>query len=216
MRAANRKQAVIPAGATVLDPVGTAPGLVVPPALPERGPTVVVLPGPPRELHPMWEAAVATDALRRAIAGATTYAQRTCACSGSPSPRSPDAAGGRRPGVELERLEITTCLRRGEIEVATRYEPVAGGWLRGVRRVHARAPRATRCSRRTARRSTSRSRGCCRADRPDDRGGGVVHRRAAVGAADRAGGVVGVLSWAASSCTRTRQRSSVAGVDPEG
>ncbi len=32
VRAANRKQAVIPNGATVLDPVGTAPGLVVPPA----------------------------------------------------------------------------------------------------------------------------------------------------------------------------------------
>ena len=29
---ANRKQAVIPAGATVLEPRGTAPGLVVPPA----------------------------------------------------------------------------------------------------------------------------------------------------------------------------------------
>ena len=31
-RAANRKQATIPAGATVLEPVGTAPGLVVAPA----------------------------------------------------------------------------------------------------------------------------------------------------------------------------------------
>ena len=28
-------------------------------------------------------------------------------------------------GLELEPLEITTCLRRGEIEVATRYEPPA-------------------------------------------------------------------------------------------
>ena len=30
-------------------------------------------------------------------------------------------------GVELERLEITTCLRRGEIEIVTRYEPDADG-----------------------------------------------------------------------------------------
>ena len=30
-----------------------------------------------------------------------------------------------REGVELERLEITTCLKRGEIEVVTRYEPDA-------------------------------------------------------------------------------------------
>ncbi len=26
-------------------------------------------------------------------------------------------------GIELDRLEITTCLRRGEVEVVTRYEP---------------------------------------------------------------------------------------------
>ena len=27
--------------------------------------------------------------------------------------------------MELERLEITTCLKRGEVEVVTRYEPDA-------------------------------------------------------------------------------------------
>ena len=46
---ANRKQAMVPEGATPLDPVGTAPGLVVPAG--ER--TILVLPGPPRELQPM-------------------------------------------------------------------------------------------------------------------------------------------------------------------
>ena len=46
VRAANRKQAVVPRGATILEPVGTAPGLVVPPADGRGGPTVVVLPGP--------------------------------------------------------------------------------------------------------------------------------------------------------------------------
>lgn len=44
VRAANRKQAMIPAGSQVLDPIGTAPGLVVP-----GKPTVMVLPGPPRD-----------------------------------------------------------------------------------------------------------------------------------------------------------------------
>ena len=63
----NRKQAVIPSGATVLDPVGTAPGLVVPPLDGDSGPTVVVLPGPPRELQPMWETARQTDAFAAAI-----------------------------------------------------------------------------------------------------------------------------------------------------
>ena len=28
-------------------------------------------------------------------------------------------------GIALEQLEITTCLRRGEIEIATRFEPPA-------------------------------------------------------------------------------------------
>src|SRR6202043_1074067 len=56
IRAGNRKQATIPQGATVLEPVGTAPGLVVPPgdgARPPAGPTLVGLPGPPPELPPV-------------------------------------------------------------------------------------------------------------------------------------------------------------------
>ena len=68
IRRGNRKQAVIPAGSTILEPVGTAPGLVVPPREPGGRPVVVVLPGPPRELQPMWHAAVATPALQAALA----------------------------------------------------------------------------------------------------------------------------------------------------
>ena len=62
MLAANRKQAMVPRGAQALDPVGTAPGLVVPV---DGGPTVIVLPGPPRELQAMWPAALATPAAKR-------------------------------------------------------------------------------------------------------------------------------------------------------
>src|SRR4051794_5584427 len=51
LRDANRKQAMVPEGAVAIDPAGTAPGLVVPV---DGGPTVVVLPGPPRELQAMW------------------------------------------------------------------------------------------------------------------------------------------------------------------
>ena len=79
VRAANRKQAMIPEGATVLEPVGTAPGVVVP-----GSPTVLVLPGPPRELQPMWRTAVQTDALQRAIAGRTEYRQDTIRMFGLP------------------------------------------------------------------------------------------------------------------------------------
>lgn len=126
VRESNRKQAVIPAGATVLDPVGTAPGLVVPPAEGRAGPTVVVLPGPPRELHPMWRAAIATDAFRHAAAGAVSYETRVMRLFGMPE--SEIAATLRalaEEGLDLGALEVTTCLRRGEIEIATRFEPAA-------------------------------------------------------------------------------------------
>jgi nicotinamide-nucleotide amidase len=123
LRISNRKQAIVPEGATVLEPVGTAPGLVVPPASGE-GPTVVVLPGPPRELQPMWEDARTTEAFAAAVAGATEYRQRILRMFGIPE--SEIAATLRaieEEGVPIDRLEITTCLRRGEIEVATRWEP---------------------------------------------------------------------------------------------
>jgi nicotinamide-nucleotide amidase len=125
IRASNRKQAVIPKGATVLDPVGTAPGLVVAPA-DRTGPTVVVLPGPPRELQPMWEMARGTDAFRAAIAGATTYRWGIVRLFGIPESEIANTLReAQAAGLSLEPLEITTCLRRGEIEVATRYEPPA-------------------------------------------------------------------------------------------
>jgi nicotinamide-nucleotide amidase len=132
IEAGTRKQATIPRGATVLEPVGTAPGLVVAPAerdgAPISGPTVVVLPGPPRELQPMWAQAVATDALQQAIAGATTYRQRTLRLFGMPESEIAETLRvAERDGVPLQRLEITTCLKRGEIEVVTRYEPDAEG-----------------------------------------------------------------------------------------
>jgi nicotinamide-nucleotide amidase len=124
IRESNRKQAVIPEGATVLDPVGTAPGLVVPPADGRPGPTVVVLPGPPRELQPMWAAARQTEAFAAAVAGATTYEREIVRLFGIPES---EIAGTLRAaetaGLDLGPLEITTCLRRGEIEIATRFEP---------------------------------------------------------------------------------------------
>jgi nicotinamide-nucleotide amidase len=125
IRASNRKQAMIPEGATVLDPVGTAPGLVVPP-LSGIHPTIVVLPGPPRELQPMWETARGTAAFRAAIEGAPDYRRGMLRLFGIPESEIAstlrDAEGG---GLSLDTLEITTCLRRGEIEVTTRYEPAA-------------------------------------------------------------------------------------------
>jgi nicotinamide-nucleotide amidase len=123
VREGNRKQAMIPHGATILEPVGTAPGLVVPPGV-GRGPTVVVLPGPPRELQPMWETAVQTEAFAAAVPGATDYAFRLIRMFGIPeSEIALTLREAQGAGVNLEAMEITTCLRRGEIEIATRFEP---------------------------------------------------------------------------------------------
>ncbi len=122
----NRKQATIPRGATVLEPVGTAPGLVVAPAEGSQGPTVVVLPGPPRELQPMWKQAVATEAWRSAIAGARVYRVEMLRLFGIPESEIAETLRhAEREGVDLSTLEITTCLRSGEIEIVTRYEPDA-------------------------------------------------------------------------------------------
>jgi nicotinamide-nucleotide amidase len=109
----------------VLDPVGTAPGLVVPPAR-GTGPTVVVLPGPPRELQAMWPMAVDTDAFRAAIAGAPAYQRGILRLFGIPESEIANTLrAAQSDGLPLDQLEITTCLRRGEIEVATTYEETA-------------------------------------------------------------------------------------------
>lgn len=124
----NRKQAVIPSGATILEPVGTAPGLVVPPpASAPEGPTVVVLPGPPRELQPMWRTAQETEAFKHATRGATRFEWRIMRLFGIPESEIAESLlVAERDGLDLSPLEITTCLRRGEIEIATRYEATAG------------------------------------------------------------------------------------------
>ncbi len=126
VRAANRKQAMVPAGALVLDPVGTAPGVVVP-----GKPTVVVLPGPPRELQPMWPIAVQTPAVQDALAGRTIYRQDTVRMFGlAESGLAETLRDAEQRLSDFGSLEITTCLRRGELEIVTRYEPAAAGSYR--------------------------------------------------------------------------------------
>jgi nicotinamide-nucleotide amidase len=125
VRAGTRKQAMVPEGASVLDPAGTAPGLVVPP-LDGAGPTVVVLPGPPRELHEMWPAAVATEAFRAAVSGAVDYRQQMLRLFGIPESEIAETLRvAARSIARFGELEITTCLRRAEVEVVVRHEVAA-------------------------------------------------------------------------------------------
>jgi nicotinamide-nucleotide amidase len=113
LRAGNRKQALVPRGAAVLEPVGTAPGLVVPV---DGGPCVVVLPGPPGELQPMWEVVVETPLLEEILARAGTLEQRIMRITGVPESQLASVLRELSPPSSLE---ITTCLRRGELEIAT-------------------------------------------------------------------------------------------------
>lgn len=116
-----RKQALVPHGATVLEPVGTAPGLVVPPADGRDGPPVVVLPGPPAELQGMWPAALGSAPVQLALAGRTELRQETVRLWGTLEAQL--AAVLREHEAGLLGLEVTTCMREGELEVVTRYAP---------------------------------------------------------------------------------------------
>jgi nicotinamide-nucleotide amidase len=118
-----RKQAMVPEGATVLEPVGTAAGLVVPPADGRTGPPVLVLPGPPSELQAMWPAAIAAPSARRALGKPGELRQGTIRLWGTLE--SQLAATLREHEPELDGLEITTCLRDGELEIVTRFAPGA-------------------------------------------------------------------------------------------
>ena len=120
---ATRKQAMVPVGSTVLEPTGTAPGLVVPVAAGRTGPPVIVLPGPPWELQKMWPAAVASEPVQARLAGAPELRQRTLRLWNVPE--SELAATLRRADGTLTGLEVTTCLRDGELEIVSRYPPQA-------------------------------------------------------------------------------------------
>jgi len=121
LREANRKQAMIPRGAAAIDPAGTAPGLVVPV---EGGPTVIVLPGPPRELQAMWPLALETKEARAVLDAVEPY--RTVQLRLFGLPESEIAQTLREieaDGLDLSSLEVTTCLRRAELEIDVRFRP---------------------------------------------------------------------------------------------
>jgi nicotinamide-nucleotide amidase len=120
VREANRKQAMVPEGATALDPAGTAPGLVVP----ADGQVVIVLPGPPRELQEMWPRALATPAAEEVLGRARPYRTMSIRMFGIPeSELAKELREIEDGGVSLDQLEVTTCLRGGELVTDIRYRP---------------------------------------------------------------------------------------------
>jgi nicotinamide-nucleotide amidase len=117
LRDANRKQAMVPVGAATVDPAGTAPGLVVPI---DDGPTVIVMPGPPRELQAMWPQALETEPGQAALARAEPFEESSIRMFGIPESELAQTLRGIEADTDLSALEITTCLRRAELVVDIR------------------------------------------------------------------------------------------------
>jgi nicotinamide-nucleotide amidase len=70
--------------------------------------------------------AIETAALQAAIGGAPTYRRGVVRLFGIPESEIANTLReAEKAGLSLDALEVTTCLRRGEIEVSTRYEPPA-------------------------------------------------------------------------------------------
>ncbi|WP_078316256.1 competence/damage-inducible protein A [Mycobacterium sp. D16Q16] len=123
LRVGIAKQALVPAQGQVLDPVGTAPGAIM-----STGDVlIVVLPGPPHELQRMWPSAVGAGSFRALLGDdVTAIEQTTLRLYGITEPDIAETLRLAESAVgDLAALEITTCLRRSEVEVVTRFEASA-------------------------------------------------------------------------------------------
>jgi competence/damage-inducible protein CinA-like protein len=118
VREGNRKQAMVPKGAVAIDPAGTAPGLVVP----ADGQVVIVLPGPPRELQEMWPRALAAEPTQEVLGRTEPYRTMSIRMFGIPESELAKVLREiEEEGVDLDQLEVTTCLRGSELVTDVRH-----------------------------------------------------------------------------------------------
>ena len=112
-------QALIPAGAEVFaNEFGTAPGLAIR-ATPDADPDarwLVMLPGPPRELHPMVERQV-LPWLRRTFPLAAPFCSRTLRSTGVPESWMQERLEPALAPLLERGLEVAYCARPGEVDV---------------------------------------------------------------------------------------------------
>jgi nicotinamide-nucleotide amidase len=110
MPASNRKQCFVIKGAEVLaNPNGTAPGLWIE----TRSRRLVLLPGPPRELEPMFDASVAP---KLAGFGAGFTVRRVLKVTGLPESRMEDRLKSVYPKIPAG-VGITTLASPGDLQV---------------------------------------------------------------------------------------------------
>ncbi|SDU73512.1 competence/damage-inducible protein A [Gordonia westfalica] len=118
-----RKQACVPAGATAIPPTGTAPGVAIPATAGDQPlPTILILPGPPGELQAMWPTAIASPAVADVLSRADDLQQETIRAYGLHEAELAETLRRAEESVAgFDALEITTCLRRGELDMVTRF-----------------------------------------------------------------------------------------------
>jgi len=113
----NRRQAQVPRGATVLaNPNGTAPGLYLRDAggEPPRERHIFLLPGPPRELKPMFRD-VAVPILKRIVPGGEAMRSRRWLVIGMGESKVEELVGEAL--LAIPGLELGYCARPGAVEV---------------------------------------------------------------------------------------------------
>lgn len=113
----HRKQAILPAGSTFLEPVGTAPGFFI--AREEF--LLVALPGVPLELKAMWSDAAAVAAIAEALGSLEPPGSLAACFYGSGEP-AVDAALMELLGPHSG-IEAGVCSRHGEVEVCLDFPP---------------------------------------------------------------------------------------------
>ncbi|MBI3877380.1 MAG: CinA family nicotinamide mononucleotide deamidase-related protein, partial [Verrucomicrobia bacterium] len=122
MPASTRVQALVPAGATVLQNAhGTAPGLVIE-VKPNRfrpdavASWLVLLPGPPRELRPMFSEQV-VPLLEKMLPAEATFICRTLRTTGLGESIVEERIAAPLAELTKAGLEIGYCARVGEVDV---------------------------------------------------------------------------------------------------
>jgi nicotinamide-nucleotide amidase len=132
-----RKQAMLPTGARILDPVGTAPGCV----LVREMQTVVVLPGPPYEASRMWDSAVRDPAVAAILARAGAPPARILRMHGIAETQVVAALDGLPDGIR-DGARLGICAKAGEVEL-TVADRTPGGAVALADALNAAFPGAT-------------------------------------------------------------------------
>jgi nicotinamide-nucleotide amidase len=137
----NRRQAMVPEGAEVLsNRLGSAPGLYIPT---DGGRTLVLLPGPPRELEPMFEEKVAPRLASRG--GRIFHRTRKLWVAGLPESAVEQKIGDLYAAVEnplttilasFGQVEIRLTASAATIEEADHRIEELAAKLRGILREH--------------------------------------------------------------------------------